>query len=188
MSEQERKQPKLFPKLFCGDAASAFKVYIKKHKYDYEINYISDREDLLSLIEKYSSYRNYNLPVIISDISFLSPKDQSLLLKFLDDTKLNIILLASRDNILETIISRVKQFRKYYNINTGDKVGFLSASKAREMFNNECGNRDSDSSFEDKLLVYNKYNPVLAYDNYLVRSFNSNDSVKLLNILEYSND
>lgn len=182
------KSPKIFPKLFCGSAAVAFKNYLKKNHYNYEINYITDRDDLLNFIETYSHYKNYTLPVIISDISFLKKKDQSLLLKFMDDTNLNIILLASRDNILDTIISRVREFRKFYSDNRGNRAGFINVSKAREMLNNEYGQFSDDTSYEDKLLVYNKYNPMLAYNNNLVKSYRKNDQNKLLNLLEFSHE
>lgn len=182
------KSPKIFPKLFCGSAAIAFKNYLKKNHYNYEINYITDRDDLLNFIETYSHYKNYTLPVIISDISFLKKKDQSLLLKFMDDTNLNIILLASRDNILDTIISRVREFRKFYSDNRGNRAGFINVSKAREMLNNEYGQFSDDTSYEDKLLVYNKYNPMLAYNNNLVKSYRKNDQSKLLNLLEFSHE
>ena len=182
------KSPKIFPKLFCGSAAIAFKNYLKKNHYNYEINYITDRDDLLNFIETYSHYKNYTLPVIISDISFLKKKDQSLLLKFMDDTNLNIILLASRDNILDTIISRVREFRKFYSDSKGSRAGFINVSKAREMLNNEYGQFSDDTSYEDKLLVYNKYNPMLAYNNNLVKSYRKNDQNKLLNLLEFSHE
>ena len=182
------KSPKIFPKLFCGSAAIAFKNYLKKNHYNYEINYITDRDDLLNFIETYSHYKNYTLPVIISDISFLKKKDQSLLLKFMDDTNLNIVLLASRDNILDTIISRVREFRKFYSDNRGNRAGFINVSKAREMLNNEYGQFSDDTSYEDKLLVYNKYNPMLAYNNNLVKSYRKNDQNKLLNLLEFSHE
>lgn len=180
------KVPRVFPKLFVGGAAQSFKNYIKNHHYDYEINYIADRNDLLDFIETYSHYKNYSLPVIISDISFLKKKDQSLLLKFMDDTNLNIILLASRDNILDTIISRVREFRKFYITDRGNRASFLNVSKAREMLNNEYGKFSDDTSYEDKLLVYNKYNPMLAYDSNLVKSYRKNDQDKLLNLLEFN--
>lgn len=182
------KSPKIFPKLFCGSAAIAFKNYLKKNHYNYEINYITDRDDLLNFIETYSHYKNYTLPVIISDISFLKKKDQSLLLKFMDDTNLNIILLASRDNILDTIISRIREFRKFYSYDRGNRAGFINVSKAREMLNNEYGQFSDDTSYEDKLLVYNKYNPMLAYNNNLVKSYRKNDQNKLLNLLEFSHE
>lgn len=187
-SENTRKQPRIFPKLFIADASKAFVKYLHTHNYDYPINYISSREDLIELIDKYSAYSDYNVPVIISDISFLNNKDQSLLLKFMEDSHLNIILLASRDNILGTIISRVKEFRKYYVKEGASHVGFISVGKAREMFTNDVGNFDDDLSIEDKLCVYNKYNPMLSYDDKLVKRYSQNDKRKLLNILEYSNE
>lgn len=184
----QTKQPKVFPKLFVGAASVSFQNYIKKHNYDYQINYIASRDDLISFIELYSGYKNYTLPVIISDISYLNKADQSLLLKFMDDTNLNIILLASRDNILDTIISRVKEFRKFYVNDKSTRAGFISVSKAREMFTNEHGEFDDDTSYEDKLLTYNQYNPMIAYDNDLVKSYRKYDQNRLLNLLEYSNE
>ena len=180
------KVAKIFPKLFVGGAAAAFKNYLKKNNYSYEINYISDREDLLNFIEAFSHYKNYTLPVIVSDVSFLSKKDQSLLLKFMDDSNLNIILLASRDNILDTIISRVKEFRKFYVTDKRNKTGFINITKAREMFDNEHGQFSDDTSYDDRLIEYNKYNPMLAYDNNLVKTYRKNDQCKLLNLLEFN--
>lgn len=183
----ESKHGKVFPKLFIGAAKTGFEQYIKKYNYNYSINYIVDKDDLINLIEQFSNYKNYKLPVIISDISFLSHKDQSLLLKFIDDTNLNIVLLASRDNILDTIISRVKEFRKFYINKNSNRAGFINVSKAREALSNE--NIDlTDLSYDDKLLIYNKYNPILAYDDLSVKNYNQNDRKKLLSILEYSNE
>lgn len=187
LKNTEPKTPKVFPKCFCGTAKKSFENFLKKNNYNYNINYISSREDLVDLIELYSSYKNYTLPVIISDISFLSKKDQSLLLKFMDDTDLNLILLASRDNILDTIISRIKEFKKFYVSDKHNQVGFINTNKAREMFSNELNDSD-DLSYDDKLIMCSKYNPVLSYDDYLVKSFSSNDKNKLLNLLEFSNE
>jgi hypothetical protein len=106
----------------------------------------------------------------------------------MEDSHLNIILLASRDNILGTIISRVKEFRKYYVKEGASHVGFISVGKARDMFTNDVGSFDDDLSIEDKLCVYNKYNPMLSYDDKLVKRYSQNDKRKLLNILEYSNE
>lgn len=180
------KVPRIFPKLFIGSAKKSFESYLKKNKYGYKINYISDRDDLISFIETYSAYKDYNLPVIISDISFLNKNDQSLLLKFMDDSKLKIILLASRDNILDTIISRVREFRKFYVTDKGSRAGFINVNKAREMFNNDYGQFDDDTSEDDKLLAYNQYNPVLAYNNNLVKKYRKKDQGKLLSLLEFN--
>lgn len=44
----------------------------------------------------------------------------------------------------------------------------------------------NELSFDDKLLAYNRYNPVLAYDDSLVGSYNNTDHKKLLYLLEYN--
>lgn len=180
------KQARIFPKLFIGQAAVAFRQFLSKNNYNYEINYIADKEDLINLIEKFSHYTNYSLPVIISDISYLGKQEQSMLLKFMDDTNLNIILLASRDNILDTIISRVKEFRKYYLKDKHNSVGFIDINKARELFNNDHPGSFDDTSYEDKLIEYSKYNPLLVYNNSLVNNRSMSERNKILNILESS--
>lgn len=186
-SKDTDKVPKIFPKLFIGSAAKAFCHFLEKSEKHYAIDYISTKEDLVNLIDNYSHYKNYSLPVIISDISFLSQSEQSLLLKFIEDSNLNIILLASRDNILGTIISRMKEFRKYYITSSGDRAGFIKLSKAREMLINDS-EEFTDLSLDDKQLVYNKYNPALSYDDYLVKKHRKNDRDKLLSLIEYSNE
>lgn len=187
MTTNAQHEARVFPKLFIGAASKAFCKFIEKNHYTYNINYISTKEELIDLIDSYSHYKNYTLPVIISDISFLSPKDQSILLKFIEDSDLNIILLASRDNILGTVISRMKEFRKYYSVSNGDRAGFIKVNKAREMLLNDSNEFD-DLSIDDKQLIYNKYNPVLSYDDFLVRKYRHTDRDKLLSLLEFSNE
>lgn len=178
-----KRTPRIFPKLFIGSAAKAFEYFIKRNGYDYVINYITSRDELIALIDTYSKYKNYSQPVIISDISFLSHADQSLLLKFMEDTNVNIILLASRDNILGTIISRVKEFRKYYS--ELKNISFMKCAKAREVSHEELSD---DLSNDDKLLIYSKYNPVLGYVDSLVRRFSTNDRDRITNLLEYCDE
>ena len=174
---------RIFPKLFIGDAAKSFRLQLNKRNLNYEIHELYTTEDLKLFIELFSSYKNYQLPVIVTDLSFFNKKDQSLFLKFMDDTDLKLILLASRDNILDTIISRVREFRKFYSSNNKNSISFLQPSKAREDSLNELNNLE-DISYEDKLLIYNKYNPVLSYNDYLVRNFSPYTRDRVLNLLE----
>ena len=176
------KQPAVFPKLFIGTAYDAFKRYLTTHKLNYDINYLCTKDELAEFIERFSHYKSYTLPVIIADISFFNAKEQSMLLKFMDDTSLNLILLASRDNILPTIISRVKEFRKYY-ANSSD-INFFEINKAREMLDNELKAME-DYSYEDKLITAMKYNPLLSYNDSIVSHYSLNDRQKLLSIIEF---
>lgn len=186
MSLQDtRKQPSIFPKLFIGDAYKSFLRYIEKRSLPYLVNYIQSREELTELIDQFSHYKNYSEPVIIADVSYFSHADQSLLLKFIDDTKLNIVLLASRDNILGTIISRVKEFRKFYV--TSNVVNFLNINKARDLRAEELCN-DRDISYEDMLTVSNKYNPLLVYNDSLVSKYKAGERDKLISLLEYCDE
>lgn len=177
---------KVFPKLFIGSAMRGFLRQINDSKCEYSMNYVASREDLIALIELFSSYKNYRVPVVISDISYLNRKDQSLLLKFIDDTDLNLVLLASRDNVLDTIISRVKEFRKFYYDKKYNQIGFLAPSKARELLLSE--QNTEDISYSDRLLINKKYNSILTYDDYLVKRFSSSDKNRILNLLEYQNE
>ena len=103
----------------------------------------------------------------------------------MEDSNLKIILLASRDNILNTIISRVKEFRKYY-VNNRD-ISFMNIANAYDNSKEEL-EALKDSSIEDKCIIYNKYNPVLYYINTLVNKRSIGDREKLLNLLEFNNE
>lgn len=186
--ENKYKTPTVFPKLFIGSAYDAFKKYLSKNRLGYEINYISSHDELVEFISLYSNYKNYQLPVIIADISFFSKKDQSILLKFLDDTSLKIILLASRDNILETIISRVKEYRKYYISKDSSGINFFKLSKARSLLNDELEDNKNSLSSDDFNLLCCKYNSALAYNEYLTSACSANEKNKILSLLEYSDE
>lgn len=187
-SNCSNKQPKIFPKLFIGDAVKSFITYMNKNNYNYPINYIYSKEDLIDLIDRFSYYANYNQPVIISDISYLNKQGQSLLLKFIDDSKLKIILLASRDNILNTVISRVREYRKFYYSDPNKTISFINPNRAREMFNNDHKDDLEDTSTLDKQMIMCNYNPILVYDDYLVSKYNNSNREKLLSILEYTHE
>ena len=51
------------------------------------------------------------------------------------------------------------------------------------MLNNEIGD-NTEISYDDKLKLYNKYNSLLGYNDYITRMFNLNDRNKLLSLLE----
>ena len=52
------------------------------------------------------------------------------------------------------------------------------------MMSSEASETGDDISDEDKMLMRNKYNPVLSYDESLVKQFRQNYKDKLLNLLE----
>lgn len=168
--------PKIFPKLFAGDAFKAFVKFLNKHNYNYKIYHINSLNDLINV---FNSYNDYASPLIISDISILNKDEQISLLKLIDNCKFNLILLASKDNIISSIISRIAEYRKYYVFTEKDKCVFANPKTARESLSDEFQNYDS------KLKQYNKTSPIMLYDELLVRSCKSYLSKKILNILEH---
>lgn len=50
-------------------------------------------------------------PLVIDDISLLYRS--TILLKFIEESKLKLILLASKDNLSSTLLSRIKTIKKY---------------------------------------------------------------------------
>lgn len=110
-----------YPRLYIG------REYIRvlKSKVTFPINHVS-KEDLSDFISYYSSISSMKYPLVIEDISDYDIIRQSILLKFVEDSSLKIILLASEDNILSTILSRMslvyKQKEEIRNSSFGDPL------------------------------------------------------------------
>lgn len=175
-------QPKLFPKLFIGDAVKAFKAFLKSRKYEYSINEFSSRDDLLSFIYKCKKI-NDNRLIILSDISLLTLNDQKHIVELITKTNIKLILLASNDNILDELLMQIKAFRKYYTNITDNSVNYIDISKARDLFNKE--KLSNNYSTNELNLLYNKYNPILAYNNDKVKLYSKSEQDKLLYLLEH---
>lgn len=176
-------QPKLFPKLFIGDAVKAFKGFIKQHNYEYSINEFSTRKDLLSFINKCKSITDNKL-IILSDISLLTLNDQKQLIELITKTDLKLILLASYDNILYDLLTLIKSYRKYYINISPNTINFIETSKARDLFNKDKSSQNN-TSLNELSLLYNKYNPILAYNNEQVKLYSQSEQDKLLTLLEH---
>lgn len=93
------------PMLLIDKARDIFKTL-----YTGNINYISNTEEARELIQNYSGI-TLEKPLVIDDVSNLYR--DTILLKFLEETKLKLILLASQDNLDPIILSRVKTIKKY---------------------------------------------------------------------------
>jgi len=62
------------------------------------------------VVEDLRGIRTYD-PVVLSDVSLLGTS-QDVLLKFIEETDLRMILLASRDNLSSVLLSRMKRVLK----------------------------------------------------------------------------
>lgn len=93
------------PVLLIGGASLAF-----KKMYTGNIYHLENTEDIKELI---SSFYGITLekPLVIEDLSLLYR--DTLLLKFIEESKIPLILLASEDNISIPLQSRIKTYIKY---------------------------------------------------------------------------
>ena len=96
-----------YPRLYIGKAAQEL-----KSRCPFPINQIY-KDTLSDFISYYTSVTSMVFPLVIEDISILNPTQQSVLLKFVEDSPLKIILLSSEDSIISTILSRMSLVYKY---------------------------------------------------------------------------
>ena len=78
---------------------------------------------------------------------------------------------------------QIKAFRKYYTNITDNSVNYIDTSKARDLFNKE--KLSNNYSTNELNLLYNKYNPILAYNNDKVKLYSKSEQDKLLYLLEH---
>jgi len=75
-----------------------------------DINIVTGQEDLFDFIRQYSCI-SLNSPVALSNLSVLQ-RYHSKLLKFIEETKIPLICLASEDNFSPVFLSRFKTVKK----------------------------------------------------------------------------
>lgn len=88
-----------------------FAFEFKRKNPSVSVSHVRSKEDVMEWIETYSGISS-SMPIAIEDISYLSTKNQSLLLKFLDETNFDVSMLARFDSILPTIFSRCDRIYK----------------------------------------------------------------------------
>ena len=124
------------PVLLIELAATLF-----REEYSKEVYTINNQEELRSLIETFSN-TPYDGLLVIEDISKVY--DLSVLLKFLEETKTPVILLAYRDgnNINNTILSRIKTLVKFPYGNANSNL--ISAREGLDLWKVEQTRQDQD--------------------------------------------
>jgi hypothetical protein len=93
------------PVLLVGGA-----MFIFKKMYRGNIYRLENTDDAKDFIERFYNIE-YNKPIVVEDISLLYR--DTILLKLVEEIKLPLILLASEDNISNTLQSRIKTYIKY---------------------------------------------------------------------------
>ena len=157
-----------YPRLYIGVD------YIRqlKGRATFPINQVF-KEELSDFISYYSSIKSLPYPLVIEDVSNFNEIQQSILLKFVEDSELKIILLASEDNILSTILSRMS-------------LVYKQKENVKSLFNEEVimelSNIDSDSSKSTYIKKQITLSPISYYYDQLLE--NKNNKNKLIRLLE----
>lgn len=139
-----------YPRLYIGKAAQSLRANIK-----FPISYIS-KENYKEVIEYYSTIPFMKDPLVLDDISLLSSDQQTNLLKFIEDSPLKIILVASEDNVIPTILSRVSLYYKGKETVASSFQTFLQSQ-------DELDKIDKDSNYFTYLRKQQKISPITYY-------------------------
>lgn len=130
----ENNAEKYCPCLLIGSYVNKFKKVYKGN-----IIKISNVNDIKRLIENYDNINSISDRYLVMEgIDGLTLNLQNSLLKFIEETRIPIILLAYTDNLQPTIISRIKTIYKSFYIDTDlnfvDKNETLDIIKKKEPY------------------------------------------------------
>lgn len=96
-----------------------------------------------------------------------------MLLKLVEESKLNIILLSKFDNISPIILSRIKTIIKYYKDETFSE--FLTISKGDDIIKTKL---NEDSHYYEELKQISRYSPITHYVNSNMRIKRNRTKIK----------
>lgn len=147
------EENRMYPLLIMGDAVTDF-----KKNYKGPIITIQDMDSLRDFISYYGSINYLDRPIVLEDLSFLPQGSEGYLLKFVEESKLDLILISRFDRVSPVLLSRIKNVQKYYK----DKIEsqFLSASKGSNLIEDTLS---KDSHYYDKVRYMGKYAPKLIF-------------------------
>lgn len=150
-----------FPLIVIGGAVVDFKKYYKG-----PISRATTPEDLRDFVSYYQSVSDLGRVLVLEDISFLSnPSCEGLLLKFVEETRLSLVLLSTYDKVSSILLSRAKSVVKYYNTKTESDFGSVSSGFQR--LNDTV---KTDSHYYDRVRYMSKFSPKLYYLDKVITS------------------
>lgn len=159
-----------YPRLYIGRAA-----YELKRRVNLPVHQVS-KETLDDFISYYSSFNSIKDPLVIEDLAYLPIEAQASMLKFIEDSKLNIILLSSEDNIIQTVLSRMSLI---YKIKEKVFSQFIPSSQAEE----ELDLIDHDTFYLTYVKKQMSLSPITYYYDCMLNGQGKNKN-KLLQLLE----
>lgn len=143
-----------FPALIIGGAVVDF-----KKNYSGPIARATTPDELRDLVSYYTSMTDIGRILVVEDISFLSnPSLEGLLLKFVEESKIPLVLLSTYDKVSPILLSRCKEVIKYYQEKTYSE--FLSVSQGSQRISEVLS---PDSHYYDRVRYYSKLSPKLYF-------------------------
>lgn len=157
-----------YPRLYIGKAAQELKKRVS-----FPIYQVS-RETLNDFLSYYSTIPAMNTPLVIEDLAYLPFDSQSNLLKFIEDSKLKIILLSSEDQIIPTVLSRMSLV---YKIKDNISSEFFTPKQAQE----ELDKIDQDTYYLTYVKKQMQLSPITYYYEQIVN--NKTNKQKLIDLI-----
>lgn len=143
----------MFPLLILGGAVQDF-----KKEYDGQIIRLNDATEVREFVSYYNSISKLDRVLVIEDLSFLPDSCEGLLLKFIEESKLNLVILSVFDKVSPIMLSRVKRVIKYSKEKVDSEFGKVSSGykKLEETLK-------PDSHYFDKVRYMGKFSPKMYY-------------------------
>lgn len=153
IDEKFIQENKAYPMVIIGDAVTDFKKTFRG-----KINSAENMDEMRELLAYYTSISHLDRPLVIEDISLFSKNGEGVLLKFVEETPLNLILLSRFDKVSNVLLSRIKRVVKYYNEPVTSQ--FLTVSKGSAALEQSL---EPSSHYFDKIRYMGKLSPKQIY-------------------------
>lgn len=144
-TEEELVELILFNKEYCPCILIGRYVNVFKRAFTGNIERAYSLQDVRRLVEEYDGISNVNSKYLVLDgVGYLSAVGQNSLLKFIEESKLPIILLSYTDRISPIILSRMKfVFKKWYGVKS------LKFSKITDTITALREKKEKDGNFDE---------------------------------------
>lgn len=131
-----------------------------------KINKVESLDEIRELVDYYHGVSALDYPLVIGDLSFLpnTKMAEALLLKFLEESRLNIIIYATHDTLSGVILSRMRTIIKsgLHEV----KSMFLPPRRAHEALMEVSG----DTHYSNRLKIITETAPKYYYLEKTIRS------------------
>ena len=161
------RQNRAFPLLSMGDAVTDF-----KKNYSGKINAAENMEEMREPIAYYTSISYLDRVLVLEDISLFAKNGEGVLLKFVEETPLDLVLLSRFDKVSNVLLSRVKGVVKYYNDPVTSQ--FMKVSTGYSTLQEQL---EPNSHYYDKVRYMGKLSPKMIYLEKNVKQRRNKDKI-----------